>query len=209
MVQLISRKTIKPEQCAFCFGIPTNKNDFKKDQVDPKKGYAKRFNNVYSKYEFQILSHLKIVEPKIEESGASIIYSLTLKKFGDLLRNSKFEVIILFSHWKKNAVEFFDGYASTDRIIDQIPVDFSGFIDLTVCHPDELIVNLHKKREHCMTKSALNKVTPFIWLYFYELLFRHLKENNLSYLKALEDTIEAFYFIDNEGRENESASIHL
>lgn len=189
---VVSTKIIKPENCALGFGIPTNEKDFFKDQFDPEKKFAKQFRSVWARYDLEIVGHIKRIEPKIAEYGATIVHRLSLQNFGEFLLNNKFDVVVLFSHWENDSVEFYDGMADISAIINQIPLNFSGIIDLSICHPIKLTIEIKKKRPNCLVKFTNKAATPFIWLYFYEALFWHLKNNNKTYLIALEEVIDSF-----------------
>ena len=192
MEEGISNRIIKPEKCVFCFGIPTSENSFYKDQKHPTKNFAKRFNGVWAKYDYQIVSHIKKIEPKIIKYGVTVVHGLTLQKFGKLLNKNNFLVIILFSHWENNALEFYDGFAEISAIVDEIPREFSGILDLSICHPIPLTIALKKERPNCLVRFTNKEATPYLWLNFYETLFWHLKQQNLTYLKAIEEVVGAF-----------------
>ena len=189
---VVSTKIIKPENCLLGFGIPTNKDDFYEDQRHPAKRFAKYFNGVWAKYDCQIVRCINKIEPKIVEYGATIVHRLSLQKFGEMLSSNKFDVVVLFSHWEDDSVEFYDGMADISAVINQIPLNFSGILDLSICHPIKLTIEIKKKRPNCLVKFTNKAATPFIWLYFYEALFWHLKNNNKTYLSALEEVIDSF-----------------
>lgn len=186
----VTSKIIKPEQCVFGFGIPTTQADFFNDQLNPNKAFAKQFDNVWLKYEHQIISHINAVTPKFEQYGVTVLPNLTLHKFGELFSDEHFEVIILFSHWENDAVEFYDGLAEVPMILEQIPNDFSGILDLSICQPIPLAEAIIKNRQKCVVKITCKRATPFLWLYTYEALFWLLRNKNLKYLEANEQVIE-------------------
>src|SRR5262249_45343759 len=110
---------------------------------------------------------------------------------GALFRSS-FDVIILFSHWKGDAVELFDSFADPRAFLEQVPDEFSGLLDLCICHPDKLAETLNRHRQNCLVKRITTTATPCFWLYFYWALFRQLKDDDLTYLAALEKVVKMF-----------------
>jgi len=206
--ELITEKPIDPKRCVLAFGIPTKKEDFWKYLEHPKKDFAKKFYKKYSResytrktneslvwkeYHNQIIFHLDIVKPKITNFGTEVHDELTLSGFGKLFQDNKFDVIILFSHWKEDAVEFDDGLAKTDAILEQVPKEFSGIIDLCVCNPKNLRIQLDLLRPNCIVKfSEQNIKIPFFWLYFYQELFRYLEQNKTNYLEAVDTILDTF-----------------
>ena len=180
---------MKPKKCVLAFGIPTSKANFFLDLKRPEKDFPKRF--IWSKYYLQIIQHLEEITPSLKEVGLTIITDLTLNKYGNLFQ--EYEVIILFSHWKENKVEFEDGLQEIEKMVNLIPDTFTGIVDLCVCHPKKLASLIRQKKPNCLVKFIDNEATPFLWLYFYSILFRYLKEDEITYLKALEDTAIEFF----------------
>jgi hypothetical protein len=188
----ISKKIIKPENCVLAFGIPTSKEVFFNAQNHPNKDFAKKFKGIWAKYDLEIVSNIQKIDPILSELGATVVHNLTLDDFGNLFHNQKYDVIILFSHWKANAIEFHDGLAEIPAIINRIPTDFSGIIDLSVCHPEQLTIDLRKERPNCLVRFTNQDATPYLWLSFYRALLHHLKQHERTYLEALEEVIAAF-----------------
>lgn len=181
----IEQKITKPENCVLTFGIPVTKKDFINDQSHPNKYFAKRFHNLWAKYNSQFVSYLNEVRHDLENSGATILYNLTLNHFAQLFSDSKFDVIILFSHWEETGVEFFDGFASVQSIMKVIPEEFSGIIDLSICHPVPLTNAIRRGKPNCVVKYTHNNAIPFLWLYFYRDLFRYLNKKDTTYMNAV------------------------
>lgn len=189
----IAERIIKPENCAIGFCIPTSRDDFMKDQSLSNKDFAKKFNGVWGRYDAGIVCYIDKFQPILTRLGVNVVHKLTLERLGELFCDEKLDVIVLFAHWNKDVVEFFDGFAEIPAIIDQIPPGFSGFIDLCVCHPESLTIALRKERPNCLVRFTNKAATPYIWLYFYLELFNYIKGVDVSYLKALEEVITAFF----------------
>lgn len=175
----------------MAFGIPISKERFRQHQLSEKADFAKRFIN-WSQYHYQFVSNIERISPIISQLGVSVIQDLTLKDFESLFNKKKINVIILFSHWNTNSIEFDDGLADLQSIVNKIPLDFYGILDLCVCHPEKLTKMLRKFRPNCLVKYTHKKATPFLWVYFYMVLFKYLKDHNVTYLTALEKVIKEF-----------------
>ena len=185
-VELYS-EIIKPEDCTFAIGIPTTKESFSDAIKRADKGYAGMFNNVWKRYEAEITREIRNIKPILENMNVQFIEDLTLNKFKNFFDDNERKVIILFSHWEKNKVEFADGFAGIDRIIDQIPEEAQQIIDLCVCNPVNLRLALKQKRPACTVRFINKQATPYLWLKFYKMLFRHLERESLTYTKAIEE----------------------
>lgn len=188
----ISRKTITPHNCVLAFGIPTSKKEFFDDLTDPEAGFSKRFKGGWSQYDRQIIKATERILPVLSKWGVSIVSDMSLKGFADLFTCGRYDVVILFSHWENECIEFSDGLKNTSDIVARIPHEFCGLIDLCVCHPENMTFLLRRDRPNCLTKYVDRKATPSIWLHFYLVLFKRLHEQALTYLQALELTVEDF-----------------
>lgn len=191
---------IKPSDCVLAFGIPTCEEEFGNAKSDAL-GRDFVIKQVWHEYDFHFVSHLKKIEPKMRKLGARIIYDLTLEKFGELFRDASNKVVILFSHWTDETVEFFDGMKTEKEIINVVPKDFDGIIDLCACHPKSLALKLRNHLpEFSLVKRTDVENTPRIWLYFYWAVFTALNDSNnsgdknsgITYLEALEKTVNEF-----------------
>ena len=193
MVAGISSKIMKPHNCVLAFGIPTTEQDFHQDKLHPNKDFVKNCCGGWHKYYYEIVSNIEAIEPQLQAVGANIVHKLTLKDFGSLFREKQFDVVILFAHWKKEGgseaefIEFFDGLSNVFDVAKQIPQDFNGILDLSVCNPEKLALALRNQK--VLIRYIPKKTTPYIWLYFYLVLFNLLNERDLTYLNALEMVI--------------------
>jgi len=188
---MITDKIIKPSQCAIGFGIPTNKADFYHDKTRQDKDFAKRFKT-WPMYKDQIVDHFNQAEVTIKQLGVFVIEQFTLDAFRDFFLQDRFDVIILFSHWKKQTIEFHDGLKHFSDIIDAVPLDFSGIIDLCVCHPKDLRIGLDNKRPKCIVKFTTEDALPWFWIIFYQALFMYLQLNDSTYIEAVETVFKKF-----------------
>jgi len=190
MIRPIEERIIKPFSCAIGFGIPIIKSNFHTDVNMKNKDFAKQFNGNWRRYYHEFISNLKKVTPLFEEMGVTVKSQLTLSNYGELLQQK--EVVILFSHWYEDKVEFHDGLMPIQEIVRTIPDSFHGIVDLCVCHPTKLSFLIRKEKPNCLVRYIPNKATPYFWLQFYVALFKHLQIKDNTYLTALEEVIAAF-----------------
>jgi hypothetical protein len=197
----------KPSDCVFCFGIPTTRKDIAKELEDKpaNKSFYKQFD-IVSGFWTQVGSEVEEFKKFAADKKIrlNIVEKLTLKKFTTQLSHPNNKVIILFTHWDKKEspikedakdvwqVEFFDGFYSVNEVVEAVPEVFSGILDLCVCKPRELILELRKKRPECIRRWSKVHSTPFIWLMFYKALFANLVKKNCFYLDALDKTFDEF-----------------
>ncbi|MBF0607398.1 MAG: hypothetical protein SFH39_08120 [Candidatus Magnetobacterium sp. LHC-1] len=200
-------RIVKPHNCALAFAIPLDEDSFEQNRKVPDREYTKK--NLQDNWEWCYLEVAGIyekMETKFQQLGVNMFYNVTFKRFKYLLECGEFDVIILFAHFRNNesglckpGIEFFDGFATIPEIVNAVPYDFSGILDLTVCKPETLVVKLKERNLKYLIKSGFVNLTPAIWIDFYLLLFKYLYDNKATYVKALEETMYIFskYFPKN------------
>lgn len=206
----ISEKVIKPERCAVAFGIPTSWQTFERDNTEPngKNRFAKGFGSAWDKFGLEIIAPFQKVVPVVTKLGVNVRTDVTLAEFGQLVSNEQFDLVVLFAHWGDDAVEFHDGFACVPDMIEHIPVNFDRILDLSVCHPDSLVLALRRDRPDSLVRhigfrdeeKQRKKVTPRLWMFFYLALFKHLKHRDVTYNNALIDVIQEFKQITQRGK---------
>jgi hypothetical protein len=193
MNQLVSRRIVAPGDCVLSFGIPTSEEEFYEAKHNPgNRDFVVNNYWAWQKYYIDIVRHLESAEPAIRSTGARIVRSLTLAQFARLLSEERVTVLILFSHWKDDSVEFADGVFKVSDVIDCIPDDYSGIIDLGICHPISLAREVQTRKPGCLVRYTDTVATPYYWLHFYVVVFKLLNESRLTYLKAVEAAVDAF-----------------
>jgi len=189
----ISQKIVKPENCALAIAIPLSIEAFKSDKDSHNKSFAKLYRGGWPQYSHAIITPFQRHMPEIIRLKVQFRTGLTLQEFGDLFHSEGIDVVILFTHWDTNTVEFFDGPANIAAIVKKVPRAYSGILDLCVCQQAELASVLRQKRPDCIIGFTNRRATPYRWLYFYVLVFKYLSEYELTYFEAVEKAFSAFF----------------
>ncbi|KJU81627.1 hypothetical protein MBAV_006189 [Candidatus Magnetobacterium bavaricum] len=193
----MTHSIIKPDNCALAFTIPLDEESFKQKEKVPDREYTKETR--WELYEKKIAGIYEKMKSNFQQLGVNIFYNVTLDCFKGLL-DGEIDVVILFAHFRNNdsglykpGIEFFDGFATIPEIVDVVPYNFSGILDLTVCNPTTLVVKLKEKNRDYLIKSGFGNATPVVWMGFYLALFKYLHDNDSTYIKALEETVKVFH----------------
>lgn len=173
----------------IAFGIPTTREEFFQSFSPPVSDYTRRWLGGWGQYRAQFVADLEMVTPDLERDGVAIVRKLRLPQLSGLF--TKYRVVVLFSHWTSDGVEFFDGLASTERILSQIPPTYDGVFDLCVCHPIGLVQKLLNQRPPYFVKWVQHEATPHYWLYFYRDIFGYMHTVKSHYLDAFEVIFKA------------------
>jgi hypothetical protein len=192
MDEIITRRIIKPGDCVIGFCIPTTLESFRQAQENPiHRDFVVNRCPDARDYRREVISYTDQLLPAMTALGATVIPDLTLRDFKALFSTNT-RVIILFAHWSDDSVEFADGVASIDDVLDAVPPAFDGIIDLCVCHPKKLALELSRLRKDCVVKFTDQKATPSFWLYFYVVVFKKLLTSRTTYLDAVGSAITDF-----------------
>lgn len=179
----LADRVSRPRDCAFAVGIPTSEDGYRRSLHSPEESFVRR-HGTYDRYWHEIVRPFQLLAHDVKRFGVRLVRDLTLDHFGSLCRDEDVHVVILFSHWDESGVELYDGFASTDRIIERVPDQGSAVLDLCVCHPCELVSRLHAERNAYLIYFRNIEAKPRFWLRFYPALFRSLHRRPNNYLKA-------------------------
>lgn len=207
---IVSRRVVKPRDCTFGFSIATTRSEFREQFVDPNRdGFAIKVTKTITKmalrehyYEQEIIRPVKRMRVTANALGAAVQTGVTSSDFRDLLHSSTHKVVSLVAHWSDDQVEFADGKFSAAAVSEMIPDEFSGILDLCVCHPRKLIQKILARPNRCyLIKYTDSAATLQLWLWFYIALLKALDDNQFDYINAFNFVMSRFF---GEPRQNES-----
>jgi hypothetical protein len=209
-----SPKTIiHPNDCVIVFGIPTCEEGFKGRRCNygnacpscmpaSSEGWHRegrenmpiydyiRGSLVWREYHSRFVRLLKELEPGLIDIGVTVLRYIESRHLRNLFYH--YRVVILFAHWVDKhpeyplgAVEMDDGLVGVDEIVEAVPEEWDGVLDLCMCNPANLVAALLDARPRCHLKRLNINANPVLWLYFYGTLFAHLNDRPMSYSDAL------------------------
>jgi hypothetical protein len=186
------QRVIKPADCTLAFGIPTSLQEYRRYRLAREDhDFISRFGNQERDFELAVLEYMERIIPAIEQTGARVERAITLKRFGALLCDPSRLVLTVFSHWNEDSVEFADGMAPISRIVKEVPLEYSGIVDLCVCNPNDLVMKLRQQRPRiALIRHTDANLAVGLWLWVYLELFKILQEAELTWLTALETTLD-------------------
>lgn len=187
----ISRRIVKPSNCAFVVGLPTSRDEFQEAVASERADFAKGFFGGWGQYYTQFVMDFAEIESRLRGWGVCVIQNASLADFAGLF-GRPFDVVILFSHWSGDSVEFRGGLENVNATLSAIPEEFDGLLDLCVCHPVALARALSVHRPGCLVKHIPVEAEPGYWWRFYRILFSQLRTRELTYLAAMEEVAGAF-----------------
>lgn len=188
---ILKHQVIKPNDCVIGFGIPTSKSAY---ITNKNMGYS-RLYETKAKYNYDIIVPINNFMKIITAWGVITIFDLNSYNFANLFRKNGFKVIILFSHWEDDFVEFSNGLIAIDEICNSIPEQFNGTLDFCICHPEKLIKKIIQTKPDIDFRYTNEQVTPKFWIDFYTALFSILRVKNVTYNIALLDCFRIYNIV--------------
>jgi hypothetical protein len=202
----ISRTIIKPKDCILFFGlnIPEGAAEFHAalNEMDESRWLKENFGSGAGWLRFcdQLGEHFHEALPHYHNLGLTIRQNGTWDEFSCILNEQRFNVLILFSHWREmgregvSSVEFSDGFAPVTKLVQALPEGQGFILDLCVCHPADLVELIRTKRtlSEILIKHSSGSVTPRLWIYFYHILMMMLRDHDICYQEAWEMTRNQF-----------------
>ena len=176
-------RPVSPDECVVVFGIPTSKTGFVRHLGQRSRhDFVPNVCPAWPAYE-RLVEQIELAIPRINSFGVDLRQDATLSQFAEVFFNKR--VVILFTHWANDRVEFDDGLHRIDTVAAAVPETYDGVIDLCVCHPDELVMTLRRDRPACLIKRTRSKARVSFWLQFYQVLFRVLTDRHVTYSEAV------------------------
>jgi hypothetical protein len=181
-------------------GVPLTETSFQAALQDPGREFVARhmmrYAYPYEAYFNKIIKPANLVLSRLSELQITVTRESYLEVLRSLFATPfKYDVIILFSHWREGnkqypaGIELIDGFASAEIVASMIPSSFSGVIDLSACHPKGLRDAIHEKAPNCVVGSVSTSITPHFWLYTYQELFERLRARPVPYMDAFEKLV--------------------
>ena len=190
---------VNPGNCVLTFGIPLSREGFLDacdlpDLPPLPRSYVRGYEGGWKAYESSaFVATLNRLKPEFERLGVTLRADVTLDEFGELFRDDRYSVITLFSHWDDDQVEFCGGFAEIPAIVERVPADFDGVVDLCVCHPESLVERLISRSRKYQVRYSDRKTSPALWLHFYHLLYAILLSSEITYDVALVETVKEVF----------------
>jgi hypothetical protein len=179
---------ITPCDCVIAFGIPVSTEDLLRNRG---RGFARQYDDQSRTAKF--IRTFEATIAVIRRSGAHVVTDLTLDDLAKLFTRERYAVVILFSHMEGDRIEFKDEFVEIPRVVEQIPLEFNGTIDISTCQSRELFRALKQHRPKCLTiysTAPILYVQP--WLVFYRALFEYLHIQPTSYQRACVKVVHEF-----------------
>jgi hypothetical protein len=191
---LLHEELVTPVDCQVLMAIPTSREGFDRDLRLVSKDFIPNICPVWDMYRFTTVDVFARERERWERCGVEVIEDVTIDCFRERLARASHTVTVLFAHWAKGGVEFADKIVPIPEVIDAVPVDFRGWLDLSVCHPKELAAGLRRSRgPDCRIKFSHGKAIPSLWMAYYSVLFAYLSRGTYQYLQATESTVVRFH----------------
>ena len=181
---------VVPERCAMAFGIASSRSGYERHLATrAAHDFVPAVCPAWPAYA-RVVRQLDAAIARLRSLGVVVHRDVTLEDFGRCFDGAS--VVILFSHWARDSVEFDDGLAPYTDVVSAVPHDFSGVVDLCVCHPAALVLQLRRDRRECLIKASQSKTRISYWLQFYVVLFQYLRNTASTYSDAVEIVATGF-----------------
>ena len=99
-------------------------------------------------------------------------------------------VVTIVGHWDhSDQVELHDGLHPWQAIARICPDDFSGIIDLCVCHPEPLVRHLKSTQCGLVRHKVGGPSNPVVWLGLYLVIATLIKDGGAAFDEAMCDAV--------------------
>jgi hypothetical protein len=172
--------------------IHTPKKDFVQYFIQDRKINKRPFD--WKEYHGHLVAPYKMLK-EFERYGFAFEDACTSTRFQDILKNSKVQYIIFFSHCLHNGtpqecIEFYDRLVPSEEIFSWLPRETRRVYDFAVCSCLYLCGKASEiKREYVIgTSGKAIKLGP--WLTIFSETFSHMVVSDMDYINAFDYTVK-------------------
>jgi hypothetical protein len=187
----ITSEIIKPRDCIIALGIPQTREAFQRDKASRVASYASYYSN-WIHYETCITTPLSKLMDLAQNLQLDVVPELTCSKVHSLFEAPAHKVVIIISHYDqtRGTIELSDIDLGLPEFVETIPTDFIGFLDSPCCNVEELGILLRQRRADCRFRYRHGENDPSIWFWFYRILLTYFRNNEVTYLQAVEAVVQ-------------------
>jgi hypothetical protein len=185
----IERRTIRPSDCTFVFGLPMDFDAFRRDLDSSDKHLVPKCYPYWIAYRQDVVEPGELLMEEARRLGAAVATDVSLERFGSVFDRS---VVILVAHWVGESIELADAIHGIPEILEAIPPSFDGFVDLCICHPDSLALSIRERCGRAMVRYSPIESPTEIWFAYYRALLRILANFERTYPDATAELLSHF-----------------
>jgi len=187
----ITQEIVKPKDCVIGLGIPYTREAFQHDRSSKADSYASFYRN-WLHYEACVVKPFGKLVVLAKKLKVDMVFDLRYLDIRDLFcHRPRFKVVIMISHYDqaRGTIELSDTDVRVSDFIEEIPIEFSGFLDSPCCNIEELGIGLRHRRPSCLFRYRHGPNDPDVWFAFYRVLLTYLRNRDVTYLQAVEDVV--------------------
>ena len=201
-----------PGDCALALAIPLTRERFLTALAQPEKhDFVFHFQKgrgleradpefCWQVYEAEELAFVSAVCTEVSSRGVTVVNDVELTQLTALF--NQFSIVTLVAHSKfvedKPVIEFSDGLHTTPELIQSIPIDFSGLLDLTICHSVIPAADIRSERR-CLVAGNRKPAELRSRMYLYGLEIELLAKNPRPFVDVIKEVHSKRDLYDNKG----------
>jgi hypothetical protein len=181
------------QRCGLVVAVPLTRDHFLADAADMRKDFVRQFAASFAGYPAERLwldyapfaTYALQVVGEARAMGVDTATDATFAAW--TVATGRHDVITLVAHWIEGplpAIEYADGPRRVDDVVETLPRDFAGLIDLTVCHSTRAIGAIKKARPRCSVLGNREPARLDVRLAMYRQIIRLVDREGTCYVDA-------------------------
>lgn len=180
-------------RCGLLMAVPLTRDRFLADANDGRMDFVRQWvasfvgytpERLWRDYERIAGYGLQIVE-EARKGGVHVVTDAPFASWPLITRTK--EVVTLVAHWVAGsapAIEYADGPRSLHEVVEALPADFAGVVDLTVCNSTRAIAAIKRARPRCSVLANRDATRLDLRLAMYRQVLRLVDRERTCYLEA-------------------------
>lgn len=185
-----------PRDCALALAFPLDRAEFLRSiETEPPYGFVRQWLARFSGYPVELLwqdyapiaAYAKGLAEEASAAGVLVEEEATLTRWLKLLNARR--ITSLVAHWAEqdqaDLIQFAGGFVPLSECINSMPINFSGVLDLTVCHSSRFIDQIKKQRPASTILANRNVARLGVRLAMYRQVLRLLATGEYTFIDAM------------------------
>ncbi len=171
---------MKPQDWTILVGLPAAVDEWRNCYRNPDKFDFFRQFACSKEFDMRSGRPMRDLLRSLVRAGC-VVSRCGLNEFPCMFKRAK--AVTLIAHWDVHGcVELTDGLHNWRDLANSIPEEYTGVLDLCVCHPDEMVRYLRGRFRDKLIKYKPQKPSGIvIWLGIYGVMAQILKEQDLPF----------------------------
>lgn len=187
-------RKLRNNSVAWCIGVPYTEEQFK-ECVSLNSDFIESLSDTYNVYDYDLLweqykTTANLIHETVNNLKSRNVKIVQLSSISEIKGVLDYENIIITAHHHRSqfAMEFMGSPIPIGDFIENIPLEYSGTIDISSCYSATFLQELKLQASNARIIAANTESSLYLRMFIYKHIVKYLTKNNdAEYLDAYKD----------------------